>query len=74
MVMVTVDVEVDLSDIETDELLDELESRGLENPTITSDTGRMASRLLELFKQKKDDDALAMVKDWVQEVTGGVLP
>lgn len=71
---VTVDVDVDLSNIDTDDLLDELESRALNNPALTGDIGRMATRLLELFKQGKDGDAMVIVRDWVQEVTGGILP
>ena len=68
--MVMLYVDIDLSEIDSDDLIDELETREKQECA----TCPTAERIYELLSRNDIDAALAIVRAWVCEVTGRVLP
>lgn len=75
MVMVTVsveaDVDVDLSDFDDEDLVDECERRGL---SAVGDPSDGATAIFEAFYCGNETKGLELVRAWVQNETGRVLP
>lgn len=66
---VTVNVDIDLSDFETEELIEEIRSRD-EN---IFDDGCWG-KLYVLLTNHKNDEALQLIRGMVQEKTGRIVP
>lgn len=66
---VTVDVEVDIDDIDTQDLLDALESRGHSPDGNLEDITEM----FYAFKLGREDRAMELARKVAQEVTGRIL-
>jgi len=57
MPYITTEIDVDLSDFDTQDLIDELESRG-EMPGFNADTDEMLNQIYELRRLGKDYDSV----------------
>jgi len=68
-VQVTVDVDVELSDIDTDDLIEELESRGHDH----LDSAELLTEMFYAFKLGKNERAIEIAKKIAQEHTGMIL-
>jgi hypothetical protein len=75
MPYVTVDVDVDLDDFSTDDLVTELESRG--KPAAhseLSDADQSLDAIFYAFYFGKEETALDLMRKYVQDITGRTLP
>lgn len=68
-VQVTVDVDVELSDIDTDDLVEELESRGHDY----SDSAKLLTEMFYAFKLGKEVRAIEIAKQIAMQHTGMIL-
>lgn len=68
MTTATIEIEVDLGDIDTDDLLAELRSRN----ELYDDV--FARKLFEILKLGDEQRAIELARDYAQNVTGGILP
>lgn len=69
--LVDVDIDVDLSEIDTDDLVNELESRALDIPHADE---RAIPKIFEALYVGNESQALELVRSFVQSATGRVLP
>lgn len=72
-VTMRVEADIDMSDFDDDDLIEELKSRGyyVESSAVPDDSGDLM-RLLELFKIKSPD-AVEQTKIYLQDRTGKIL-
>ncbi|CAB3742768.1 hypothetical protein LMG24238_06937 [Paraburkholderia sediminicola] len=71
MPYVTVDVDVDLRQIDRDDLIKELESRGM--PSMFGVEVSVA-QIFEAFYLGNEAAGVDLTKQWLQQTTGRVLP
>lgn len=78
MTKVTVEVEVDLTDLDDDEMIGELESRGYEvssdfeadHPSVDLD---LMGRLHELIRSGKETEAIQLIRPYLLDILGKAL-
>lgn len=68
---VYIQVEVDLSDIDTEDLVKELQNRGTEVP---GNVGDQLQRLWQAFYTGKEDRALQLARELAESATGRFVP
>jgi hypothetical protein len=73
MAYVTVDVEVDIDQFDTDDLVDELERRGKRGDT-EFEPEITVPQIVEAFYVGNDQRAMELTRQFVQNATGRVLP
>ena len=72
MITVTVDVDVDLSDIDTEDLQDELDSR-MGDGSSDSSLRESIAEMFEAFKLGNDAKAVTIARELAQQTTGRIL-
>lgn len=70
---VTVDVDVDLSNIETDDLIEELEGRGQTDRVPESIDEFDLTEMFYAFKLGREDRAVELARKIAQDFTGAIL-
>ncbi|CAB3627796.1 MAG: hypothetical protein J0I68_17700 [Achromobacter sp.] len=78
MTKVTVEVELDLTDLEDGEMIGELESRGYEvssdfevdHPSVDLD---LMGRLHELIRSGRDEEAIQLIRPYLLDILGKAL-
>lgn len=73
MTTVTVEVDVDLGDLETDDLLEELESRGKSVDSPATDSDRQLVEIYHAFKFGLSDRATELARAYVCDQLGVIL-
>ena len=70
---VTVDVDVDLSDFDTEDLVDELESRGKEAMRMTFDDNETLTKIWLHDREGRKEEAYVLMREYVLEKLGKVV-
>ena len=64
-----VDVDVDLDDIDTEDLIEELERRN----KLSSEVNEMITEMFYAFKLGREDHAMKLARNIAEEHVGGIL-
>lgn len=72
MPIVTVEVEVSMTDFDDEDIRDEFESRGLQADFLDGDDD-FVQRAKMLLQQGRKDEALELLRQKLEEVTGTVI-
>jgi hypothetical protein len=70
---VTVDVDVDLSDFDTEDLVDELESRGKEATSLSFDDNETLTKIWLHDREGRKEEAYVLMREYVLEKLGKVV-
>lgn len=71
--MAYVTVEIDMSDLDADDMTDELERRGIRVGDQVPDTNTELTEMFYAFKLGREDRAIELARKIAQDHTGGVL-
>lgn len=67
-----VEVDVELDEFDTEDLMDELERRGRENP-LTSDDNEKLTKIWQHDREGRKDEAYALMREYVLEKLGKLV-
>ena len=73
MPYITTEVEIDLDDFDTDDLVDELERRGKEATSLTFDDSETLTKIWLHDREGRKDEAYALMREYVLEKLGKVV-
>jgi hypothetical protein len=68
-----VEVEIDLSWFDTDDLIEELDSRGRGQYTVTADETEMLTKAWLADREGRKDEAYALLREYMLEKLGKVV-
>jgi hypothetical protein len=73
MPYITTEVEIDLDDFDTEDLVDELERRGREATSLSIDDTETLMKIWQHDREGRKDEAYALMREYVLEKLGKVV-
>lgn len=73
MPYITTEVEIDLSDFDTEDLVEELERRGKEATSLSFDDNEMLTKIWLHDREGRKDEAYALMREYVLEKLNKVI-
>jgi hypothetical protein len=73
MPYVTTEVEIDLDDFDTEDLVEELERRGKEATSLSIDDTETLMKIWQHDREGRKDEAYALMREYVLEKLGKVV-
>ena len=73
MPYITTEVEIDLDDFDTEDLVDELERRGKEATSLSFDDNEMLTKIWLHDREGRKDEAYALMREYVLEKLNKVI-
>jgi hypothetical protein len=73
MPYITTEVEIDLDDFDTDDLVDELERRGKDATSLSIDDTETLMKIWQHDREGRKEEAYALMREYVLEKLGKVV-